>query len=109
MASTEYEASLRWGFFCMMNFFLFSLLRPFRNMVHIGHQLNTRGIQMDALFTAYNALVLAGDFNTTSDPRAWVRLSNILFDACLDAGMSYDEPDHEKWAALTVTKCLLAA
>ena len=58
---------------------------------------------------ALSALRYAGDFMTCGDPRAWIRKSNILFDACIDAGMSRDEPNHEEWAAGYVIHALLAA
>jgi len=64
---------------------------------------------LEVLNTAYNALLYAGDFMASENPRDWIRKSNILLDACLDAGMSYDEPSHENWAAERLATWLLAA
>lgn len=47
--------------------------------------------------------------DVASDPRGYVRQSNVLFDACLDAGMSQDEPDHEAWGAERVARWLVEA
>ena len=58
---------------------------------------------------AHDALIRSGDFMTCADPRAWIRKSNILFDACIDAGMSHDEPDHEAWAAEFICNALVSA
>lgn len=58
---------------------------------------------------ALNALLRRGDFMTCADPRGYVRDSNILLDACLDAGMPRDEADHELWALEFVSRKLLAA
>jgi hypothetical protein len=58
---------------------------------------------------ALDAILRAGDFENTADPRDWIRKSNRLLDVCLNAGMSYDEPDHHAWAAEYVTKAMLSA
>lgn len=65
--------------------------------------------KFEAVDGAYDALVRAGDFMECDDPRAWVRKSNILFDACVDAGMSFDEADHELWAAEFICAALVSA
>ena len=62
-----------------------------------------------AVRSAYYSLVYMGDFETCSDPRAYIKTSNRLLDACLAAGMSHDEPCHETWASSYVTSRLLAA
>jgi hypothetical protein len=49
------------------------------------------------------------DFMTCADPRGYVRLSSRLLDACLDAGMSHDEPDHHEWAAGYLCRALVSA
>ena len=54
-------------------------------------------------------LLRAGDFMECADPRGWIAISNRLFDACVEAGMSFDEPCHETWAADFVTKSLVSA
>jgi len=59
--------------------------------------------------SAYMALIRAGDFMDSADPRAWIRKSNVLLDACIDAGMRHDECDHVLWAGEYVTRALLAA
>lgn len=48
-----------------------------------------------------------GEFENCDDPREYVRLSNRLFDACVEAGMCFDEPDHEAWADDYVLTALL--
>lgn len=58
---------------------------------------------------AYDALIRMGDFMTCDDPRAWVRQSTILLDACIDAGMPMDESDHTLWAAEYIVAALTAA
>lgn len=58
---------------------------------------------------AYDALACAGDFLTCADPRGYIRKSNILLDACIDAGMPHDAPDHEMWAAEFIVACLRSA
>lgn len=65
--------------------------------------------KLEALNEAHQALLYAGDFETAADPRGWIRKSNILLDACIDAGMSHDEPDHHDWAAIRVAEWLIAA
>ena len=62
--------------------------------------------QLEVLNDAHQALLRAGDFMTCADPVLWIRKTNILFDACLDAGMSFDEPNHEEWAAIRVAQWL---
>ena len=57
----------------------------------------------------HGQLVRMGEFETCADPRGYIRLSNRLFDACLDAGMSYDEPNHEEWAASLILRALCSA
>lgn len=56
-----------------------------------------------------SSLRYMGDFETCADPRGYVRTTNRLFDACLDAGMSFDECDHEAWATEAVLKTLVSA
>lgn len=65
--------------------------------------------QFEAVDGAYQALTRMGDFETCADPRAWVRASNILLDACLAAGMPYETAVHDAWAAEFLTDCLLSA
>ena len=63
---------------------------------------------LEVLMTEYDALNRMGDFMTCADARGYIRQSNVLLDACTDAGMAYDEPDHEAWAAEAVTSFLLS-
>ena len=63
----------------------------------------------EALDGAMNALLYLGDFETCADPRGYIRASNRLYDACLDAGMSREEPDHEKWACVRICKALTSS
>lgn len=65
--------------------------------------------KFEAVDGAYDALLRHGDFETTDDPRGYIRKSQVLLDACLDAGMSYDEPSPRLWAAEFVSSFLLAA
>lgn len=62
---------------------------------------------LERLNDAHQALLRVGSFETHS--HAYIRATNVLFDACLGAGMSHDEPDHEAWAAERVTRWLLSA
>ena len=41
--------------------------------------------------------------------RAQIRASNVLFDACIDCGMSQDEAAFEAWASDRATSFLCAA
>jgi hypothetical protein len=63
----------------------------------------------EAVDGAYDALIRAGDFMTCDDPRAWIRKSTILLDACIDAGMSHEHPDHTQWAAEFICNALVSA
>lgn len=54
---------------------------------------------LEALNEAHQSVLRLGDFMTCADPRGFIRQNNILLDACLDAGMSYDESDYHAWAA----------
>ncbi len=63
----------------------------------------------EAIDGLLSALRYMGDFETCADPRGYVRITNRLFDACLGAGMSFDEADHEAWAREAVLKTLVAA
>jgi hypothetical protein len=62
--------------------------------------------QFETIDGAYSALTSIGDFMTCADPRGYIRQSNILLDACLDAGMPHDEPDHEVWASGLICRAL---
>lgn len=64
---------------------------------------------LEVLNSEYSSLIALGDFMDCADPRGYVLQSNVLLDACLDAGMSYDEPDHVAWAGERVTAWLLDA
>lgn len=65
--------------------------------------------QFEAINELHQSLLRMGDFETCADPRGYIRTSNRMFDACLDAGMSFDEADHEAWATEFVTRCLTSA
>lgn len=43
------------------------------------------------------------------EPQAAVRAESRLFDACIEAGMSHDEPDHCAWASERVARWLVDA
>lgn len=58
---------------------------------------------MESLHTQFAAALRAE--GTPSEAREQSR----LFDACLDAGMSFDEGDHVAWAARVVTADLVSA
>jgi len=66
------------------------------------------GFIEEQVIEAHQALLYCGDFMTCADPRGYIRKSNVLLDACIDAGMSHDEPSHEDWAAEYVTRALCA-
>lgn len=57
----------------------------------------------------HGSLIRMGDFESCADPRGYIRLSNELFDACVDAGMPYDEADHHEWAVFAITDALVSA
>lgn len=65
--------------------------------------------QIDGLLTS---LLRAGPFETCADPRGYIRTSNRLFDACVDA-MGYEWTNGfasaEEAAAAIVTMALLDA
>lgn len=61
--------------------------------------------QAEIIQTAFNSLVWA---RAATDPRAEIRAENILLDACIDAGMSHDEPNHIEWAAMQITQDLVS-
>lgn len=63
----------------------------------------------EAIDGLQDRILRMGDFMQCADPRGWISLSNRLFDACLDAGMSHDEPNHHDWAAEYVCKALASA
>lgn len=65
--------------------------------------------KFEAVDGALDAFLRAGDFMTCDDPRAWIRKSNVLLDACVDAGMDYDHDDHSGWAAEYVVGALVSA
>lgn len=60
--------------------------------------------QLEVLNDAHQALLRVGPFE--SQPRAYIRASNVLLDACYDADMPQAEADHEAWATLRVTRWL---
>ena len=62
--------------------------------------------KIDGLF---DQLTRMGDFMECADPRAWIAVSSKLLDACIAAGMSYDHPCHNQWAAEAIVNTLCAA
>jgi hypothetical protein len=64
---------------------------------------------LEILSDALNAALVAGDFATTENPRAWIKADNRLLDACIDAGMDRDHADHRAWAAEAVVAWLSSA
>lgn len=59
-----------------------------------------------------SAQLRAGDFATCADPRGYIRTSNRLLDACIDAmGAAYVDhfPSAEHCAAAIVTEALLSS
>lgn len=63
--------------------------------------------QFEAVNEAHTALIRMGEFIECADQRRYIRQSNVLLDACIDAGMHYDEADHLVWAAKFIHDCLL--
>lgn len=64
---------------------------------------------LERLNDAHQSLLRVGPFDTCPDVRAYIRATNVLVDACIQAGMSHDYPDHEAWAAERVTRWLVEA
>lgn len=65
--------------------------------------------QFEQIDRLHSSLIRMGDFLTCADPRGYIATSNRLFDACLDAGMPFDVPSHEEWAAAAICDSLLSA
>lgn len=65
--------------------------------------------QFEAINELHQSLLRMGDFMECADPRGYIRTSARLFDACLDAGMEFDTPSHEDWAAEFIVRAMLAA
>ena len=63
---------------------------------------------LEKLNDAHQALIRLGEFSN-ENARDYVRAANRLVDACINAGMSHDEPDHEAWAAERVTRWLTSS
>lgn len=59
--------------------------------------------KVEIMQTAFNALVWA---RGAQDPMAEVRAESVLFDACLSAGMDFDEPNHIEWAAVAINNSM---
>lgn len=59
--------------------------------------------QFEKIDAALSDVLRQGDFATCADPRAHIRSTNVLLDACIDAGMSYDHPRLEDWASVQVS------
>lgn len=57
---------------------------------------------LEVLNDAYLRMLLAGDFETTSDPRGHIKLSQRLLDAAIACGMDRDEADLRGWVASTL-------
>lgn len=63
--------------------------------------------QIDGLM---GSLLRMGEFETCADPRGYIRLSNRLFDACVDAfgfAASDDYASALEWAAEIVARALI--
>lgn len=73
----------------------------------------TTEARLEALSTAFDAhgwatrKVEGGDLSVDAI-RAEIRAINVLFDACIDAGMSFEVSDHAGWAAERITNWLLS-
>jgi hypothetical protein len=66
--------------------------------------------QFEAIDGLMSSLLRAGDFMTCADPRGYIRTSNMLFDACVDAigyAAANDYADALECAAAIVTGGLL--
>lgn len=75
----------------------------------MAHFPTTTEAALEALNDAHDALLRHGDFLSCADPRAYVRADSRLLDACLDAGMSHDEPSHGAWASARIGSWLLSS
>lgn len=68
--------------------------------------------QFEAINELYNQLLYMGDFETCADPRAYIRTSNRLLDACYSVlGVEHVDKfaSAEDCAADFVARCLLSA
>lgn len=68
--------------------------------------------EFEAIDAMLSAQLRAGDFATCADPRGYIRNSNRLLDACIDAmGAAYADayPSAEHCAAAIVTEALLSS
>jgi hypothetical protein len=68
--------------------------------------------QFESIDTLLSKQLRAGPFETCADPREYIRNSNRLFDACIDAmGFVYMDqfPSAEHCAAAIVTEALLSS
>jgi hypothetical protein len=66
----------------------------------------------EAIDTMLSQQLRAGDFENCADPREYIRTSNRLLDACIDAmGYAYADafPSAEHCAAAIVTEALLSS
>ena len=65
--------------------------------------------QFEKIDGLYSSLARMGEFETCADPREFIRTSNRLFDACVDAGMPFETDDHVLWAGEAVFAALVSA
>ncbi len=65
--------------------------------------------KLETLMGAFDALTRAGEFETSADPRNWVRCFNRLLDAAIDCGMDRDHEDVSGWTAIRITRALVSA
>lgn len=68
--------------------------------------------QFEAIDSAFQEMMRLGSFETCADPRKWIRSSNVLLDACIDAlGLDYvnNFASAEECAANVITQALLSA
>jgi hypothetical protein len=66
--------------------------------------------KLSTALDARNRAELAVEVMLTAETaRAHVRAENVLLDACIDAGMAWDYPNINEWAAQRVTRWLMAA
>ena len=55
--------------------------------------------QLERLNDAHQHYLRMGDFMECADPRAFIRVSNIILDRAIECGMPFDHDDVDGWVA----------
>jgi len=62
----------------------------------------TTAARREVLSDALDAFLKAGDFETTLNPRGYIKAENRLIDAAVDCGMDRDHAFPSEWASVIV-------